>query len=49
MSATAAIPFVGWAATGAKFAIKGAKLVKKAGKVVDSVVGAATKIADKAG
>ncbi|WP_254438289.1 GH-E family nuclease [Paenibacillus sp. DCT19] len=49
LSAAAAIPFVGWAATGAKFAIKGAKLVKKAGKVVDSVVGAATKIADKAG
>ncbi|MCG7376061.1 DNA/RNA non-specific endonuclease [Paenibacillus sp. ACRSA] len=49
LSAAAAIPFVGWAATGAKFAIKGAKLVKKAGKVVESVVGAATKIADKAG
>lgn len=49
LSAAAAIPFVGWAATGAKFAVKGAKLIKKAGKVIDSVVGAATKIADKAG
>lgn len=49
LSAAAAIPFVGWAATGAKFAVKGAKLIKKAGKVIDSVVGVATKIADKAG
>ncbi|WP_236421094.1 DUF4164 domain-containing protein [Paenibacillus sp. JJ-223] len=49
LSAAAAIPFVGWAATGAKFAVKGSKLLSKAGKVVDNVMGVAGKVMDKAG
>ncbi|MFB8375152.1 hypothetical protein [Paenibacillus taichungensis] len=49
LSAAAAIPFVGWAATGAKFAVKGSKLLSKAGKVIDNVMGVANKVMDKAG
>ncbi|CAH1225281.1 contractile injection system protein, VgrG/Pvc8 family [Paenibacillus sp. JJ-223] len=49
LSAAAAIPFVGWAATGAKFAVKGSKLLSKAGKVVDNVMGVAGKVMDKVG
>ncbi|MEN1990828.1 hypothetical protein [Paenibacillus hubeiensis] len=47
LSAAAAIPFVGWAATSAKFAVKGSKLLSKAGKVVDNVMGVAGKVMDK--
>ncbi|KAG2862994.1 hypothetical protein PC114_g28169, partial [Phytophthora cactorum] len=46
---SAAIPFVGWAATGAKFVTKGSKLISKAGKVIDNVMGVANKVMDKAG
>ncbi|MFB8375155.1 hypothetical protein [Paenibacillus taichungensis] len=49
LSAAAAIPFVGWAATGAKFAVKGSKFLSKAGKVIDNVMGVANKVMDKAG
>ncbi|CAI6064816.1 hypothetical protein PAECIP112173_01937 [Paenibacillus sp. JJ-100] len=49
LSAAAAIPFVGWAATGAKFVTKGSKLISKAGKVIDNVMGVANKVMDKAG
>ena len=49
LSAAAAIPFVGWAATGAKFVTKGSKLISKAGKVIDNVMGVANKVMDKTG
>ncbi|MFD1145582.1 DNRLRE domain-containing protein [Saccharothrix hoggarensis] len=47
LSAASAIPFAGYAATGAKLAIKGADAVSGAVKASDEVVAAATKSGDE--